>query len=273
MDSEAALALAGTRRRAWLVGATIFVALALAVPAKAQQGKRPESANGATSPPVQQQPGNAAAPTTGTNQVPSTRPGSMTVPQYVISPWRKMCGRDGPPGALEAPEICLTLTEADLETGQFVGGAVLVEPQGDKGKILRLTFPTGVRLPPGTRITIDKDPPVQQPYIVCLPRSGCMSDYEIDPATLSKLEKGKTLTIEAIGRDGPPIIVELPLEGLAKARKGPAIDPQVLAEQKRKLEEDLQRHAQQEQKQPNPFAPPGGQAGGVEAAPAPGGRR
>jgi invasion protein IalB len=269
MDSEAALA--GSPRRAWLVGATILVALALAVPAKAQQGNRAGPANGAPSPSLQQQPGNAAAPATGTNPAPSTEP--IRAPQYVISPWRKMCGRDGPPGALGAPEICLVLAEAQLETGQFAGGAVLVEPQDDKPKILRVTFPTGVRLPPGTRIIIDHDQPVQQPYVVCLPRSGCMSDYEVDPATISKLEKGKMLTIQAIGREGQTIIVELPLDGFAKARKGPAIDPQVLAAQKRKLEEDLQRHAQQEQKQPDPFAPPGGHPGGVETAPTPEGRR
>jgi invasion protein IalB len=273
MDSEAALALAGTPRRAWLVRATMLIALALAVPAKAQQGNRAAPTNGGTSPPVQQLPGNAAAPVTGTNQAPSTEPAPITVPKYVISPWQKMCGRDGPPGALEAPEICLVLAEARFETGQFAGGAVLVEPQGDKPKILRLSFPTGVRLPQGTRVIIDHDPPEQQPYIVCLPRSGCMSDYAVDAARLSRLEKGKTLTIQAISREGQTIIVELPLEGFAKARKGPASDPQVLAAQKRKLEEDLQRHAQQEQKQADPFAPPGGHAGGVEAAPAPEGRR
>jgi invasion protein IalB len=267
MDSEAVLALTGTLRRAWLLGATILVALALAVPAKAQQGQRPTSANGGASPPVQQQPGDAAVPATSTNQAPSTGSAPTTAPQHVISPWRKMCGRDGPPGALTAPEICLILTEARRETGEFAGGVVLVEPQGDKPKILRVTFPTGVRLPPGTRVIIDQDPPAQQPYIVCLPRSGCMSDYEVAPATLRKLEKGKTLTIQAISREGQTIIVELPLEGLAKARKGPGIDPQVLEEQKRKLEEDLQRHAQQEQKQADPFAPPNG------PAPATGGRK
>jgi invasion protein IalB len=273
MDSQAALALAGSPRRPWLVGATILVALTLAVPAKAQQANRAGPANSATSRPIQQQPGNAAAPATGTNQAPSTEPAPITIPQYVISPWRKMCGRDGPPGAVGAAEICLVLSEALLETGQFAGGAVLVEPQGDKPKILRVTFPTGVRLPQGTRVIIDHDPPTQQPYVVCLPRSGCMSDYEVDPATVSKLETGKTLTIQAISREGQTIVVELPLEGFAKARKGPAVDPQVLEAQKRKLEEDLQRHAQQEQKQTDPFAPPGGHAGGVEAAPIPAGRR
>jgi invasion protein IalB len=267
MDSEAALA----GRRAWLVGATILVALALAVPAKAQQGNRAGPVNAATSSPLQQPPGSPTAPATGTNPAPSTEP--IAVPQYVISPWRKMCGRDGPPGALGAPEICLVLAEARLETGQFAAGAVLVEPQDDKSKILRVTFPTGVRLPPGTRVIIDHDPPTQEPYVVCLPRSGCMSDYEVDPATISKLEKAKTLTIQAINREGQTTIVEFPLEGFAKARKGPAVDPQVLAAQKRKLEEELQRHAQQEQKQTDPFAAPGGQAGGVGAAPTPEKRR
>lgn len=269
MDSEAALA--GSPRRAWLMGATILVALALAVPAKAQQGNRAGPANGATSPPLQQPPGNAAVPVTGTNSAASTEP--MTVPQYVMSPWQKMCGRDGPPSVLGAAEICLVLAEARLETGQFAGGAVLVEPKDDKPKILRVTFPTGVRLPPGTRIIIDHDPPVQQPYVVCLPRSGCMSDYDVDPATISRLEKGKTLTIQAISREGQTTIVEFPLEGFAKARKGPAADPQVLAAQRRKLEEDLQRHAQQEQKRTDPFAAPGGHGGGVEAAPTSDGRR
>jgi len=43
-------------------------------------------------------------------------------PPIVYSPWTKFCGKDQNP---QAKEVCLTVKEARLETGQFLAGAAL----------------------------------------------------------------------------------------------------------------------------------------------------
>src|SRR5262245_19594155 len=45
-------------------------------------------------------------------------------PPVVYSPWTKFCGKDNNP---QAKEVCLTVKEARLETGQFLAGAALIE--------------------------------------------------------------------------------------------------------------------------------------------------
>src|SRR5947209_12907245 len=47
------------------------------------------------------------------------------------SPWTKFCGKDN----AQAKEVCLTVKEARLETGQFLAGAALIEQQGEEKKL------------------------------------------------------------------------------------------------------------------------------------------
>src|SRR3981081_4392178 len=66
----------------------------------------------------------------------------------VFSPWGKFCGNDQ--GNAAASEVCLTVKEARLETGQFLAGASLIEQAGEDKKIFRITLPLGMQLPQGT---------------------------------------------------------------------------------------------------------------------------
>jgi invasion protein IalB len=162
----------------------------------------------------------------------------------VYSPWTKICGKDQQPNA---KEVCLVIKEARLETGQFVAGAVLVEPEGEPKKMLRVTLPLGMQLQQGTRVIIDQDNPVARPYVICFP-NGCMSDYDADVDMVGKMKKGQGLIVQAINAGGQPISLTLPLTDFAKAYDGPPTDPKVLEEQQKKLQEELQKKAEEARK-------------------------
>src|SRR5580704_14963983 len=90
-----------------------------------------------------------AAPPTAAAQ-----PEAQPLP-IVYSPWTKVCGKD--PNQANAKEVCLVVKEARLETGQFIAGAVLIEPEGEPKKILRVTLPLGMQLLQGTRLILDQN--------------------------------------------------------------------------------------------------------------------
>lgn len=185
-------------------------------------------------------------------------------PEFIFSPWTKICGKDGPEGS-NAKEVCAVLTEARVESGQIAAAASLVEPRDGTQKILRVTLPLGMRLPFGTRIIIDQGGALQSNYLMCL--VGCISDYDASPDMLDKLKKGQTLTIQGINPGGYQISINIPLLGFAKAYDGPPTDKNVLIERERKLEGELQRHADEARKKLEGQQPQSAQSGTPTTAP------
>ena len=49
-----------------------------------------------------------------------------------------------------------------------VVAVVLIEPEGDPKKVLRVTLPLGMALQPGTRVVIDQGQPMTGPYTICV---------------------------------------------------------------------------------------------------------
>ena len=220
-----------------------------AKPAAKPGAKKPATAQAA---PVQSAP-QTQSPVQQTQAAAPAQPQQLPL---VYSPWTKICGKDQQPNA---KEVCLVIKEARLETGQFVAGAVLVEPEGDPKKMLRVTLPLGMQLQQGTRVIIDQGNPLQRPYVICFP-NGCMSDYDADADMVGKLKKGQGLVVQAINAGGQPISLSLPLADFAKAYDGPPTDPKVLEEQQKKLQEELQKKAEEarkklENQQPQGAAP------------------
>jgi invasion protein IalB len=220
-----------------------------AKPAAKPAAKKPATAQAA---PVQSAP-QTQSPVQQTQAAAPAQPQQLPL---VYSPWTKICGKDQQPNA---KEVCLVIKEARLETGQFVAGAVLVEPEGDPKKMLRVTLPLGMQLQQGTRVIIDQSNPLQRPYVICFP-NGCMSDYDADAEMVGKLKKGQGLVVQAINAGGQPISLSLPLADFAKAYDGPPTDPKVLEEQQKKLQEELQKKAEEarkklENQQPQAAAP------------------
>ncbi len=192
--------------------------------------------------PVQQQPAQAQAPQ------------AAEQPQLIFSPWTKFClkGQEA-----NAKQVCFTGKDARLESGMPVVAAVLIEPDGDPKKVLRVTLPLGMQIAHGTRIIVDQGQPAQGPYVICF-TNGCMADYEASADLINRLKKGQQLAVQAINSNGQPISLNLPLNDFAKAYDGPPTDPKVFEEQQKKLQDELQRRAndaRQKLQQQQPAAP------------------
>ena len=83
--------------------------------------------------------------------------------------------------------------------------------------------------------------------------NGCMSDYEVTPEMLANMKKGQNLVVQAINANGAPLTLPLPLQetggsGFAKAYDGPPTDPKVFEENQKKLQEELQKRAEEARK-------------------------
>lgn len=182
-------------------------------------------------------------------------------PPVVYSPWTKFCGKDNNP---QAKEVCLTVREARLETGQFLAGAALIEQTGEEKKLFRITLPLGMQLPQGTRMILDKEEPLTGRYIVCLP-NGCMADFDVTKDFVGKLKKGQQLVLQGINLPGQAASYMLPLNDFAKANEGPATDPKQFEADQKKLQEELQRKAEEARKRlqatPQAGATPGASPG------------
>jgi invasion protein IalB len=196
-------------------------------------------------PEAQQQPAQGGPP-----------PQDQQIPQLIYAPWTKFClkGQDA-----NAKQVCFTGKDGRIESGQPVVAAVIIEPEGEPKKILRVTLPLGMQLVHGTRIIVDNNPPQQSPYVICF-ANGCMSDYEATPELLTNMKKGQNLVVQAINANGAALTLPLPLGEFGKAFDGPPTDPKVFEETQKKLQEELQKRAEEARKkleatQPGAAAP------------------
>ena len=166
--------------------------------------------------------------------------------QLIYSPWTKFClkGNNNDPNA---KQVCFTGKDARIESGMPVVAAVLIEPEGEPKKLLRVTLPLGMQLVHGTRVIVDQNQPMTAPYVICF-TNGCMADYDASGDLIGKMKKGQGLAIQAINSTGQPISLVLPLADFAKAYEGPPTDPKVFEEQQKKLQDELQRRADEARK-------------------------
>ena len=227
--------------------------------AKPAPAKKPPAKPAA---PAAQAPAPAAAPE-AQQQAPGDQ--QQQPVQLIYSPWTKFClkQQNNDPNA---KQVCFTGKDARIESGMPVVAAVLIEPEGDTKKILRVTLPLGMQLIHGTRVIIDQNQPMTAPYVICF-TNGCMADYDASgPDLIAKMKKGQGLAIQAINSTGQPISLVLPLGDFAKAYDGPPTDPKVFEEQQKKLQEELQRRADEARKK---LEQQGGQPQSSTAPPAP----
>ncbi|MGJ4900207.1 invasion associated locus B family protein [Bradyrhizobium sp. HKCCYLRH2060] len=170
------------------------------------------------------------------------------MPQLIYAPWTKFClkGQDA-----NAKQVCFIGKDGRIESGQPVVAAVIIEPEGEPKKILRVTLPLGMQLQPGTRIVIDNNQFMEGKYVICF-QNGCMSDYEATPEFVNSLKKGQTLYVQAINSNGTALTLPLPLQegnsSFAKAYDGPPTDPKQFEETQKKLQEELQKRAEEQRK-------------------------
>ena len=186
----------------------------------------------------------AQAPPAGAPPAAGAQPPEQQV-QLIYAPWTKFCLKGQEAGA---KQVCFTGKDGRIESGQPVIAAVIIEPEGEPKKLLRVTLPLGMQLVHGTRIIVDSNAPLQGPYVICF-QNGCMSDYEATPELIASLKKGQNLVVQAINSNGAPLTLPLPLAGeFSKAYDGPPTDPKVFEETQRKLQEELQKRAEEARK-------------------------
>ena len=192
------------------------------------------------------------APAAGAPPAANGQPAADQV-QLIYAPWTKFCLKGQDAGA---KQVCFTGKDGRIESGQPVIAAVIIEPEGEPKKILRVTLPLGMQLVHGTRVIVDANPPAQSPYVICF-ANGCMSDYEMTPELLASMKKGQNLVVQAINSNGAPLTLPLPLAEFAKAYDGPPTDPKVFEETQKKLQEELQKRAEEQRKKLEANPPPG----------------
>ena len=161
-------------------------------------------------------------------------------PEFIYSPWTKICEK-GP--ATNNKQVCMIASNGRLVNGMPVVGAQIIEPEGSN-KLFRIMIPLPVHVQNGTRILIDGQELARAPFVICAPQVGCAADYKADDATIEKLKKGKSITVQAFNINNTVISLPVPLTDFAKAFDGPPIDPKALEAQQRKLQQELQKKAE-----------------------------
>jgi invasion protein IalB len=225
--------------------ATASVALAQQPPAPAAPKPKPAPAPAVKpKPPAGAQ--QAPAPTPAPAEQSAQGGDQQQMPQLIYSSWTKVCLKANQQDP-NSKEVCFTGKDARIESGMPVVAAVLIEPEGEPKKILRVTLPLGMQLIHGTRLLIDQNQPLTAPYVICF-TNGCMADYEATPDMIARMKKGQQLFVQAINSTAQPISLPLPLADFASAYDGPPTDPKKLEADQQKMQEAMQRSADEARK-------------------------
>ena len=240
------------------IAASYAVAQQAPAPTPPARPAQPRPAPAKPAQPAQQQP--APAQQQQAPQGQAQAPGGDQ-PQLIFSPWVKLCNKDADP---KAKRICVTVKDGRVESGLLVVSVAIIEMDGEAKKLLRMSLPYGVALQHGTRLIVDQTPPATAPFVTCLPPvvppGGCIADYEATAEMIGRMKKGQVLTVQAIHMNGQAMSPQLDMKDFAKAYDGPPTDPKVFEEQQKKLQDELQKRAEEarkklESQQPSAAAP------------------
>jgi invasion protein IalB len=237
------------------VAATAMLAI-IAAPSAVAQTPQPRPKQAPKAQP--QKPAPAAQPAQPADPgAPAAQPAQAEQPQLIFSPWVKLCNKDADP---KAKRICVTVKDGRVESGLLVVSVAIIEMDGEKRKLLRMSLPYGVALQHGTRLIVDQATPQTAAFVTCLPPvvppGGCISDYEATADLIARMKKAQVLTVQAIHMNGQAMSPQLDLKDFAKAYDGPPTDPKVFEAQQKKLQEELQKRAEEARKRLESQQPP-----------------
>jgi len=117
--------------------------------------------------------------------------------------------------------------------------------KGDDTRIIRLLVPVGLMLRPGFRFSIDEGAMLEGSFEICFP-NGCFAEAKVKPATVDSMKKAEKMAVVVKNQVNNEVTFVLPLAAFGKAFDGPAIDPKVLEERQKKLQEDMEKKAAEE---------------------------
>jgi len=147
--------------------------------------------------------------------------------------WVKVCTND----PQTKKDVCQISRDLRADTGQTLASVAIRDVKGGK-RMMVLAIPPGMQIQPGVRVFVDKTQVATGRYSVCM-QNACFVESELTDPILASLRKGTQLTLQAVNVQGRGVQLPIALAGLAKAYDGPALDPKVLAENQKKLQEQL----------------------------------
>jgi invasion protein IalB len=234
------------------IAASALASLAV-LPASAQQPaptaprpaapRPPAAAAPKPAPPAAAAPAAPAAPQ-GQATLPPPPPG---MPTLIYTQWNKVCR----PNPSTNKQVCSTQKQGATEEGVVIITAALIESEGET-KVFQVSVPLPVLLRAGAGISIDKDQPMGAQFLTCVP-FGCIAEFEGTADLVGKLKKGQTLNLMAVAMGNNAFSLQMPLTETAgnsfgKSNDGPGMDEKVFAEQQKKLQEELQKRADEARK-------------------------
>lgn len=239
----------------------ISVAL-LAAPAFAQQQQKPPAKKPAAAAPAQ--PAAPAAPAAAAPATPAAATVVKVKPEPSQATWIKICGED----QNTKKKICYTTRDFVSDQNQPVMAVAVYDVQGDPQKIVRFLMPLGFILAPGVRFTIDNGAPQPGKFAVCFP-NGCFAEVAIKDDIIAAMKKGTNMAVSVQNQFGREVAFQVPLTDFGKGFDGPPVDPAILAAEQKRLQEQMQKQAEEMRQKMGGQAPAAGAAPATPAAPAP----
>ncbi|MBV9076116.1 MAG: invasion associated locus B family protein [Methylobacteriaceae bacterium] len=222
---------------------------AIAGAAGAQTPQRPAQPRPAAPAPVQaqQQPAQPAAPAQqgGALQGQQAQTGPLIVnvkAEPSQTEWTKVCGKDPANNA----EICYTTRDFVSDQGQPVLATAVYDVKGAQSqKVVRFLMPLGLLLKPGIRFAVDQSSPLAGTYTICFP-NGCFAEtVGLKDDLVAAMKKGTNINVSVQNQVGREVTFVVPLAGFAKAFDGAPIDPKVLEEQQKRLQDELEKRSEE----------------------------
>lgn len=171
-------------------------------------------------------------------------PAGPTVVQVKPEPsqtsWTKVCGKD----QAANKEICYTTRDFVSDQGQPVLAVAIYDVKGDPNRIVRFLMPLGLLLQPGIRFGVDTAQPAPGRYAICFP-NGCFAEATVKDDFINQMKKGTTLSVSVQNQGAREVSFSIPLADFAKGFDGPAIDPKVLEDQQKALQDELAKRQEE----------------------------
>ncbi|MFG1295842.1 invasion associated locus B family protein [Xanthobacter variabilis] len=176
-----------------------------------------------------------------------TQGGAEPEVKFSASPWQKIC-QENPENK---KQVCVLTQILGVES-QAIAKIDIVEMKDEAKKRLNVSVPLGMRLQPGMRITLDKEP-VSIPFVICNPIQGggatCIGDVEVDASFIAKLKKANAVYLQMVNGVGRTLSLPISNADFGKTYDSPGVDAKVAMEQERKRLEEARAKAQAQEEQ------------------------
>lgn len=163
---------------------------------------------------------------------------NVSAQQAAPQGWFKVCSKQ------ESNDICNTQIRSVASTGQIITAISLIEIKGAVNRSLfQITVPSGRLIPAGIKLKIDGKRDTTLPYVYCFPER-CLAEVNLDAALVQLLKNGGNLKVTSTNFQNKENPIDLTLSGFTAAYDGPPLQQNQLADQNKKLQEELAKKAE-----------------------------